>query len=271
MMVGDNTSDSGGDSLFLHQSYPLLGLKDSHGDKLFGGSMQLKVKLILKNITPGDTIKEFVSHNELCKILTKVRGNFVKMRNELKQASINRDKKLRELRILKTNRDIIRRNKARESDEGLSKDDEEMYGREKELEIMSYIELGRRPEETKVEDELLEVRKKLEDAKRVGHLLEEELKDKLLILKEYMDGTFLKKFLHDLQARFGESILDLVKSIGDTSEFIAQKAQSAVYSREEWDRTLNVEADENTGIVPWVSSLLPTGDSNVIDGSGKTL
>ena len=44
---------------------PLLGLKDSHGDKLFGGSMQLKVKLILKkNITPGDTIKEFVSHNK---------------------------------------------------------------------------------------------------------------------------------------------------------------------------------------------------------------
>ena len=100
--------------------------------------MQLKVKLILKSIMPGDTIKEFVSHNELCKILTKVRGNFVKMRNELKQASINRDKKLRELRILKTNRDIIDRNKARESDEGLSKDDEEMYGREKELEDVTH-------------------------------------------------------------------------------------------------------------------------------------
>ena len=136
---------------------------------------------------------------------------------------------------------------------------------------MSFIELGRRPEETKVNDEILELEKKLEDAKRVEKLLQEELKDKLLILREYLDGTVLKKFLYDLQARFGESILDLLKTIGDTSEFIAQKAQSAVYSREEWDRTLNVEADENTGIVPWVSSLLPTGDSNVIDGSGKTL
>ena len=69
-----------------------------------------------------------------------------------------------------------------------------------EHEIMSFIELGRRPEETKVNDEILELEKKLEDAKRVEKLLQEELKDKLLILREYLDGTVLKKFLHDLSS-----------------------------------------------------------------------
>ena len=164
--------------------------------------------------------------------------------------------------MLETNIGIRKRNNDRKLKQ-LSKDDEEMYGRDAEHEIMSFIELGRRPEETKVNDEILELEKKLEDAKRVEKLLQEELKDKLLILREYLDGTVLKKFLHDLQARFGESILDLLKTIGDTSESIAQKAQSAVYSRAEWEKTVNVAADENTGIVPWMSSmsrLLATGD-----------
>ena len=192
LMIGDNIGDPGNEknSLVLHQWYPLGGLKDSHADKLRGGAVRLKVKIILKDVMKGGALKEFVPYKDMNTILRRVSSSFMKMKLELKKLSIERDDELHKIRILEMNEDIRKRNELRKSN-NFSGDDLDMYGAAMEHEILSSYELGRESRKKQLHREIVELEKQIERAALVHKRMEDILYlDQIAIRKKYVDPKY---------------------------------------------------------------------------------
>ena len=284
IMVGDNVGDSGNDknSLVLHQWYPLGGLKDSHADKLHGGAVRLKVKIVLKDVLKGGALKEFVPYNDMDTILRKVSSNFKKMKLELSKFSIERDEELHKIRILEMNSDIRKRNERRKARNFVG-DDVEMYGEAMEHEVLSSYELGRESRKKQLQRQIIELEKQISHANEVKKRMEDIVElDQIFIPKTLTDRKVWQEAIQKFGISAGKVSLNAAGQTQETFRNLSISASKMLNnlgnnSNNNDDSIGAVKKDDSKnpgssddGLFSWVSKVFSVSNSMIEDNSAST-